>query len=53
MFESKGTSSVFTAINHFRIPFLFNKKLLSLVAATENHMKEEGENLKRILESKG
>ena len=53
LFESKGTSSVFTAINHFRIPFLFNKKLLSLVAATENHMKEEGENLKRILESKG
>ena len=52
IFEPKGNSSVFTAINHFRIPSLFNKKLLSLVAATEKHMKEEGENLKKIIESK-
>lgn len=52
IFEPKGNSSVFTAINHFRIPSLFNKRLLSLVAATEKHMKEEGENLKKIIESK-
>lgn len=52
IFEPKGNSSVFTAINHFRIPSLFNKKLLSLVDATEKHMKEEGENLKKIIESK-
>jgi len=52
IFEPKDNSSVFTAINHFRIPPLFNKRLLSLVAATEKHMKEEGENLKIIIESK-
>ena len=52
IFEPKGNSSVFTAINHFRIPSLFNKRLLSLVAATEKHIKEEGENLKKIIESK-
>lgn len=52
IFEPKGNSSVFTAINHFRVPSLFNKKLLSLVAATEKHMREEGENLKKIIESK-
>jgi len=52
IFEPKGNSCVFTAINHFRIPSLFNKRLLSLVAATEKHMKEEGENLKKIIESK-
>jgi hypothetical protein len=52
IFEPKGNSTVFTAINHFIIPPLFNKRLLSLVAATEKHMKEEGENLKKIIESK-
>lgn len=52
LFEPKGNSSVFTATNHFRIPSLFHKKLLSLIAATEKHMKEEGENLKKIIESK-
>ncbi|MBU3915280.1 MAG: SRPBCC family protein [Proteobacteria bacterium] len=52
-FESKGNSSIFTAINHFRIPPLFNKNLLSLIDATEEHMKEEGENLKRIIENNG
>jgi len=52
IFEPKGRASVFTAINHFRIPSLFNKKLFSLVAAIEKHMKEEGENLKKIIESK-
>lgn len=36
IFEPKGNSSVFTAINHFRIPALFNKKLLSMVDATES-----------------
>lgn len=53
LFESNGESSVFTAINHFRIPFLFSRNLLSLIAATERHMREEGENLKKILENKG
>ena len=50
LFESNGKQSVFTAINHMRIPTLFNRKILSLVEATERHMKEEGENLKKLLE---
>ena len=50
LFESKVNRCIFTAINVMRIPTIFNSKILSLVDATEKHMKEEGENLKKIIE---
>jgi len=51
VFEPKGQRCVFTAINRFKIPKLFKKKVESLVKETETHIKEEGINLKKILES--
>lgn len=50
LFESENNKSRFTAINYMRVPPIFNKRLLSLINATEQHMKEEGVNLKRIME---
>jgi hypothetical protein len=51
IFESENNNkSRFTAINYMRVPRIFNKRLLSLINATEKHMKEEGINLKRIIE---
>ena len=51
IFEPKGQRCVFTAINRFKIPKVFKKKVESLVKETETHIKEEGINLKKILES--
>ena len=52
LIEEKGKRTVFTAINHFRVPRLFGRRVETLIEATEKHIKEEGENLKRLLESK-
>ena len=56
LIEPTGESScIFTATGSLRIPrWLFkklHKKHEHKIEATEQHMKEEGENLKRILES--
>jgi len=50
LFESTGSQCIFSAVNHMRIPRLFNRAILSLVEATERHMEEEGENLKKLIE---
>lgn len=48
--EPKGDSCIFTATLSFRFGWLFSKLAKNRVEAVKKHMKEEGENLKRLLE---
>ena len=48
--EPKGETCVFSATLSFRMGWLFSMIDKSKVAAIKKHMKEEGENLKMILE---
>ncbi len=48
--KSCGKGSIFTATLSFRFGYLLSKLMLSRVDGIRRHMKEEGENLKRILE---
>lgn len=49
--ESNDGSSIFTATLFFRFSWFFQKFAKSRVAAITKHMKEEGENLKKIVEN--
>ena len=50
--ESSGDNHcIFTALAHYRAGPLFKKLAKSKIEATMNHMKEEGENIKRAVES--
>lgn len=40
----------FTALDRFRVPLLLRPILAPLISATDRHIKEEGQNLKRLLE---
>ncbi len=57
LIEPKGDSCVFTATGRLRVGrlarALASKKLETGIASARKHMKEEGENLKRILEGRG
>ena len=52
--ESRGISSIFIAINYMRgekiLRRLLKDEMESLIEIGKKHMKEEGENLKEILE---
>ena len=48
--EPKGESCTFTATLFFRFGRVFAKLASSRVEAIKKHMKEEGENLKKLLE---
>ncbi|MFX1409949.1 MAG: SRPBCC family protein [Promethearchaeota archaeon] len=50
LIEPKGDGSIFTATLSFRMGKTFSKLAKSRVEAIKEHMKEEGENLKRLLE---
>ena len=51
LIEPKGRNScIFTAISRFRAGPLFKKLAKNRIEATKQHIKEEGENLKRALE---
>ena len=53
LFEPGERGTVFTVVNYFRIPRIFFRQAVeSLVEATENHMRQEGENLKALLETR-
>jgi len=52
IFEPKGDNCIFTATLSFRMGNTLSKIVKTKVEALINHMKEEGENLKRILENK-
>jgi hypothetical protein len=49
--EPKNGGAIFTATLSFRFIWFFQKFAKSKVEAITNHMKEEGENLKKILEN--
>jgi uncharacterized protein YndB with AHSA1/START domain len=53
--EPKDTNSVFTAAVHVRVPLLprllAKKKVEGGLSSVRKHMREEGENLKKILEN--
>ena len=55
LFERKENGCVFTAVNHFRFPqFIYaiaRRRIDASIAATEKHIREEGVNLKRLLEN--
>ena len=51
--EPKGSKTVFTAITHLKYPFFSEKHILSVIELGEKHVREEGENMKKILEGKG
>jgi hypothetical protein len=55
--EPKGDGSVFTATNYYRVPLLprllAKKSVEKGYAGVAKHMREEGENLKMILEGHG
>ena len=51
--EPKGESCIFTATLSFRMGWLFSIFAKGRVEAIKKHMKEEGENLKMILEKDG
>lgn len=48
--EPKGESCIFTAMLSFRFGWLFLRFAKDRVEAIKKHMKEEGENLKKLLE---
>ena len=48
--EPRRESSIFTATLSFRFGWLFSKLAKNRVDAIKKHMREEGENLKRLLE---
>lgn len=54
LIESNGHNSIFTAVTYYKFGRLFlkfNKERVEYILETTNkHMKEEGENLKKILE---
>lgn len=50
LIESKGKSCLFTATLSFRLGWLFSTFANGRVEAIKKHMKEEGKNLKRLLE---
>ncbi|MFX1320466.1 MAG: SRPBCC family protein [Promethearchaeota archaeon] len=51
LIEPKNDNSIFTATLTFRMGNIFSKFAKSRVEAIKKHMKEEGENLKRLLET--
>ena len=48
--ESKGESCIFTATLSFRFGKILSRLAKSRIEATKKHMREEGENLKKLLE---
>ncbi len=57
LIETKGSNSVFTAITYLRAGSLLSKiskkGMKTLIEAHDKHVREEGENLKKILEGEG
>ena len=50
LIEPHGKGSIFTATLTFKFGFILSKFLAKRVNALKRHMKEEGENLKNMLE---
>ena len=48
--EPKGSKTVFTALTHLKFPAFSEKHIQRVIKLGEKHIKEEGENMKKILE---
>ena len=53
LIETKGENTVFTALTHLKYPFFSEKHIRSVIEIGEKHVREEGENMKKILEGAG
>jgi hypothetical protein len=57
LIKQNGEFSLFTATGTYRVGWIgktfFNKTIDKSISSVKSHMKEEGENLKKILESQG
>ena len=52
LIEPRGARTAFTALSYLRYPGFAEKHIRSKIKIGEKHVKEEGENLKKILESR-
>ena len=50
--EPRGQKTAFTAYTHLKYPCCAQKRMQSAVEIGKKHVREEGENLRRILESR-
>ena len=50
LIEPRGTEAAFTAITHLKYPGFARKRIQSVIEVGKKHVREEGENLKKILE---
>ena len=48
--EPKGSKTVFTALTHLKYPVFADKHIRRVIELGKDHIKEEGENMKKILE---
>jgi len=48
--EPKGSKTVFTALTHLKYPSFSEKHIHRVIEVGEKHVREEGENMKKILE---
>ena len=50
LIEPRGENTAFTAYTYLKYPVFAQKRIDSVIEVGEKHVREEGENLKRILE---
>ena len=50
LIEPKGENTVFTALTHLKYPAFSEKHIRSVIEIGEKHVREEGENMKKMLE---
>jgi hypothetical protein len=50
LIEPRGTKTAFNAITYLKYPSFARKHIQSLIELGEKHVREEGENLKKLLE---
>ncbi|MFC1846195.1 SRPBCC family protein [Chloroflexota bacterium] len=48
--EPRESKTVFTALTHLKYPFFSEKHIQRVIEIGEKHVREEGENMKKILE---
>ena len=50
LIEPRGTKTAFSALTYLKYPGFSRKHIQAVVEVGEKHVREEGENLKRLLE---
>jgi len=52
LIESRGANTAFTAYTYLKYPGFARKRIEAVIEVGKKHVKEEGENLKKILENR-